>query len=350
MTQGKRPTIKDIAQESGYSKTAVSFAFNEPSRISAKARAQILEVANSLGYIPDPMARNFSLRKHMSVGFLLPQDVMYSLGNPYVGEVVEGIGMVCQKHGYTLTLIPPLEGSIVQAVRNAAVDGLIALGMKVGMDIVDILNARKVPYVTIDGTPSAEMPSVNIQDSEAAYQLMDAVLTAGHKDIAIVSLTAAAFSDDSDEDSVPRKRIRGFEKAFSERWMDINDPRHIQQFVSECTFTDGMDVGRKIASQPNLPTCVVTMSDIVAIGCISAFQERGLNVPDDISVVGFDNDVASRIIRPALTTIDQPALEKGAMAAEALFRMINGEHLGNVRMEIPFHLVKRESLAGPRKA
>ncbi|MFA7167942.1 MAG: LacI family DNA-binding transcriptional regulator [Sphaerochaetaceae bacterium] len=349
MTEGKRPTIKDIAQESGYSKTAVSFAFNEPSRISVKARNQILGVADRLGYIPDPMARNFSLHKHMSVGFLLPQDVVHSLGNPYIGDVLEGIGSVCQKHGYTLTLIPPLEGSMIQAVRNAAVDGLIALGMKVGMDIVDILNTRKMPYVTIDGTPSAGMPSVNIRDMDAAYQLMDAVLAAGHKDIAIVSLSASAFSDGgAKEDSVPSKRIQGFEKAFSERWMDINDSRHVHQFVSECTFPDGVDIGRKIMAEDPLPTAVVTMSDIVAIGCMSAFHEKGINVPKDMSVVGFDNDIAAKFVHPALTTIDQPALEKGAMAAEALFRMIGGEHLGNMRMEIPFRLVKRESLATPR--
>lgn len=350
MLEGKRPTIKDIAEKSGYSKTAVSFAFNDPSRISVKARQQILEVADRLGYIPDPMARNFSLHKHMSVGFLLPQDVAYSLGNPYISGVVEGIGIICQKHGYTLTLIPPLEGSIVQAVRTASVDGLVALGMKVGMDIVDILNTRKMPYVTIDGMPSASMPSVNIKDTDAAYQMMEMVMNAGHRDIAIVSLTTDAFSRDADtEDSVPRQRIRGYAKALRSVGLDINDTNHIRLFVSECTFQDGMDMGRKISELPNLPTCVVAMSDIVAIGCICAFKEKGIKVPEDISVVGFDNDIEARFISPGLTTIDQPALEKGAMAAEALFRMINGEELGNAHMEIPFQLVKRNSLTAPRK-
>ncbi len=139
-TKMKRPTIKDIARESGYSKTAVSFAFNDPSRISEKACTQILQTAERLGYIPDPMARNFSLRRHLSIGFLLPQEIRYSLQNPYAQQVLLGIGGVCEKYGYTLTLIPPpLNESVTEAVRNAAVDGLITMGMQVGMDIVSVM-------------------------------------------------------------------------------------------------------------------------------------------------------------------------------------------------------------------
>ena len=103
----KRTTIQDIADKTGYSKTAVSFAFNSPSRISKEAVEAILKAAEELDYIPDPMARNFSLGKHMSLGFLLPQRVEYTLMNPYMQEVIRGIAEVCQEHGYMLTLIPP---------------------------------------------------------------------------------------------------------------------------------------------------------------------------------------------------------------------------------------------------
>lgn len=342
----KRPTIKDIARESGYSKTAVSFAFNDPARISKKAAEVILATANRLGYIPDPMARNFSLRRHLSIGFLLPQIIHYSMRNPYTLQVIQGIGSVCQKYGYTLTLIPPLNESIIDAVRSAAVDGLITMGMQVGMDIVDVMKTRKLPFVTIDGTPSEGMPSVNIQDEQAAYMIMKLVLEQGHRHIAIISLSEDAFASDEFEASVPKRRKRGYERALKEFGLSLyGEESPIIQMVSECTLEDGKHTGHLISKLKQKPTAVVTMSDIVAIGCILYFREHDIVVPDEISVVGFDNIIEAQLISPALTTIDQPAGEKGYLAAEALFRMINGDSLGSTHMEIPFNIINRQSLA-----
>jgi len=340
-TPAKRPTIKDIARESGYSKTAVSFAFNDPSRISEKACRQILETAERLGYIPDPMARNFSLRRHLSIGFLLPQVVQFSLQNPYTLQVVLGIGNVCEKYGYTLTLIPPLHKSITEAVRSAAVDGLITMGMQVEMEIVSVMQTRLLPYVTIDGTPDAQMPSVNIDDEQASYEIMRLVLEAGHRNIVLVSLSEDAFASPTKAESVPNKRMRGYIRALSEAGLAL-DPSQV--LVSECTMEDGITIGKTILALENRPTCVVTMSDIVAIGCILACKQAGLSVPDDISIVGFDNIDESSCIIPQLTTVDQPAKEKGRLAAEALFKMINKETLESVHMEIPYRIIRRESL------
>ena len=124
----KRITIADIARESGYSKTAVSFAFNAPERISTNAREKILRTAGKLRYIPDPTARNFSLGRHSSIGFLLPQSIDTCLLNPYIIDVMRGLGTVCQENGYMLTIIPPLNDSLYEAVKNATVDGLITTG------------------------------------------------------------------------------------------------------------------------------------------------------------------------------------------------------------------------------
>lgn len=337
----KRPTIKDIARESGYSKTAVSFAFNDPSRISEKACQQILSTAQRLGYIPDPMARNFSLRRHVSIGFLLPQIVQYSLQNPYTLQVIQGIGTVCEKYGYTLTLIPPLHKSITEAVRNAAVDGLITMGMQVEMEIVSVMQTRLLPYVTIDGTPDAQMPSVNIDDEKACYDLMHLVLEAGHRNLVLISLSEDAFASPTKSESVPNKRMRGYLRAAGEAGLVLESS---QVLVSECTLVDGMRIGRTILALEKRPTCVVAMSDIVAIGCILAFKEAGLCVPDDISVVGFDNIDESSCIMPQLTTVDQPAKEKGRLGAEALFTMINKEPLQSAHIQIPYRIISRESL------
>nr|WP_321304197.1 LacI family DNA-binding transcriptional regulator [uncultured Sphaerochaeta sp.] len=340
-TRIKRPTIKDIARESGYSKTAVSFAFNDPSRISEKACNQILETAERLGYIPDPMARNFSLRRHLSIGFLLPQEIRYSLQNPYAQQVLLGIGGVCEKYGYTLTLIPPLNESVTEAVRNAAVDGLITMGMQVDMDIVSVMKTRLIPYVTLDGTPDEDMPSVNIDDELASYELMKTVLESGHRNICIISLGQDIFAEKATKMSLPQRRMEGFRKALKEVGIPLED---VPVLVSEPTLADGKLRGKEILAFEKMPTCVVSMSDIVAIGCIVSWNEEGLFVPNDISIAGFDNiDEASCII-PHLTTVDQPAQEKGRLAAEALFNMINKETLQSVHIQIPYTLIKRDSV------
>ncbi|MGE4583217.1 MAG: LacI family DNA-binding transcriptional regulator [Sphaerochaeta sp.] len=337
----KRPTIKDIARESGYSKTAVSFAFNDPSRISDKACQQILETAERLGYIPDPMARNFSLRRHLSIGFLLPQVVQYSLQNPYTMQVILGIGSVCEKYGYTLNLIPPLHKSITEAVRAAAVDGLITMGLQVDMDIVSVMKTRLLPYVTIDGIPHEEMPSVNIDDEKASYSLMKMVLDAGHTKLVIIGLSDDAFATEQNSNSVPANRLAGYKRALGDAGIAC---QAYQQFVCECTLADGIRIGKQILELADRPSCIVTMSDIVAIGCIQAFKAAGLHVPDDISVVGFDNIDEASCISPALTTVDQPAKEKGRLAAEALFKILNKESLASAHMQIPYTVIKRESL------
>ena len=118
----KRVTIQDIARRTGYSKTAVSFAFNSPSRISKEAVEKILEAARELDYIPDPMARNFSLGHHMAIGYLVPQSAAVALKNPYLQDVMRSIAQVCENHGYMLTVIPPLHASVEEAVKNALVD------------------------------------------------------------------------------------------------------------------------------------------------------------------------------------------------------------------------------------
>ncbi|MFA7566255.1 MAG: LacI family DNA-binding transcriptional regulator, partial [Alkalispirochaeta sp.] len=137
-----RVTIKDIARISGYSKTSVSFAFNDPGRISEKARKRILAVADSLDYIPDPMARNLSLQRHSSIGLLLPEVIPQAFRNSHLSEIVRGIGAVCEKHGYSLTLIPPLRESVLEGVRSAAVDGLITIGLEPGMETVSLIKRR----------------------------------------------------------------------------------------------------------------------------------------------------------------------------------------------------------------
>lgn len=341
----KRPTIKDIARVSGFSKTSVSFAFNDPKRLSNDTVTKIMQTAKELGYFPDPLARNLSLQKHFSVGFLLPQNINHTMNNPYILKVVEGISQVCEANNYTLTIIPPLNKSVIEAVKNAAVDGLITMGMDIDKQIVEILELRNIPLVAIDGNPSQNIPSVNINDSDAAYDIMCEVLKRGHRHITIVSLSEDLFSDriSSNVQTVPMLRRKGYERALEEYGLSLKD-KNINIILSECTFDDGVHIYSKIFEQQPDVSCVVTMSDIVAIGLLYQLRHENIAVPEKVSVVGFDNLLESKFISPRLTTVDQPGLDKGIQGTQLLFDYLENDELNIKRIEIPYNLVIRESL------
>jgi DNA-binding LacI/PurR family transcriptional regulator len=341
----KRPTIKDIARVSGFSKTSVSFAFNDPKRLSKATVDKIMLIAKNLGYFPDPLARNMSLQKHFSIGFLLPQNINHTMNNPYILKVIEGISQVCEQKNYTLTIIPPLNQSVIEAVKNAAVDGLITMGMDIELQIVEILDHRNIPLVAIDGNPSQSIPSVNIDDEDASYDIMCEVLKRGHRNITIVSLSEDLFSDkvSSKVQTVPMLRRKGYERALEEYGLTLKD-ECINIILSECTFEDGVALYSEIFKQQPDVTCVVAMSDIVAIGLLYQLRHENIAVPEKISVVGFDNLLEAKLISPRLTTVDQPGLDKGVQGAKLLFDYMEGHEIESKRIEIPYNLIVRESL------
>jgi DNA-binding LacI/PurR family transcriptional regulator len=341
----KRPTIKDIARISGFSKTSVSFAFNDPKRLSKETVEKIMATAKELGYFPDPLARNLSLQKHFSIGFLLPQNINHTMNNPYILKVIEGISQVCEQKNYTLTIIPPLNQSVIEAVKNAAVDGLITMGMDIESQIVEILDHRNIPLVAIDGNPSQNIPSVNIDDEDASYDIMCEVLKRGHRNITIVSLSEDLFSDkvSCKVQTVPMLRRKGYERALEEYGLTLKD-ECINIILSECTFEDGAALYSEIFKQQPDVTCVVAMSDIVAIGLLYQLRHENIEVPEKISVVGFDNLLEAKLISPRLTTVDQPGLDKGVQGARLLFDYMEGNEKDSKRIEIPYNLIIRESL------
>lgn len=329
MKKEKRITIMDIAKKSGYSKTAVSFAFNAPERIGAEAREKILQVARELEFIPNPVARSLSLGRHQSVGFLLPQDISDTLLNPYIIDVIRGVGRICQDNGYMLTIIPPLHNSVYEAVRNATVDGIIAMGFFIQDEVADVLRQRKLPVVSIDGATNLDIPSVGIDDRQAGYLQMSAVVSRGHRSVAVISLPYDAYHDDGTMSmrTPVGKRREGYLAAVSEYGLDWD--RDIMEFQCGVSYNEGLFIGERILGLSRRPSAVITMSDIVASGIASRFKEDGIVVGRDISIVGFDGLDGSYHQDPPLATISQPGEIKGQLAADLLFKILNGDEIGS---------------------
>jgi DNA-binding LacI/PurR family transcriptional regulator len=199
----------------------------------------------------------------------------------------------------------------------------------------------------VDSDPVEGVPAVNVDDESGAFEVMDYVLQAGHRDIAILGIRSGKEGRYQEYSGTLRRRMKGYMKALATYNLEI-DQRRIQLIECSSTTNGGQEGFRQIWKKKNSPTAVVAMSDVIAIGVIYAAKQKGLKVPEDLSVVGFDDISISKLINPELTTVAQPTQAKGKLAAELLVKFIRGEcgpshHILNTK------LVIRASVSSPSK-
>jgi DNA-binding LacI/PurR family transcriptional regulator len=320
-----RVTIRDIAERAGVSKTAVSFAFNDPTRLAKKTRDRIMAIAGELGYSPDPIARTLTTKRVGSIGFLLPQGISVAFKNPFLSQIIQGLGFACQREGFSLTIVPPLRGCIFQAIRSAAVDGFVTLGLETEMKALSLLQQRHIPFVTIDGNPSEGIASINTNDRCGAYQAMAHLLALGHRRIGILCLDGANKIDHAGFSLVRDKRLEGYDQALQEVGLSLQDPG-VRVLHCECSLEGGRRGARALLCDPTAPTAVAAMSDIIALGVHLYCGQRGLRIPDQLSLAGYDDIPESALVTPGLTTVGQQGVEKGKKAGEMLCSIIHKKH------------------------
>jgi DNA-binding LacI/PurR family transcriptional regulator len=337
-----RITIKDIAERAGVSKTTVSFAFNDPRKISKATCERVMAIADDLGYVPDPVARTLTTKRIGAIGLLLPQPMHEALKNPYLTELLQGIGAACLEHETSLLIVPPIKGRLLEAASRAAVDALMAIGVGPDHSIVDLIRKRHIPLITIDGKPSAGMANVGIDDEAAAYALMRYVTGLGHRDIAIVELETESYNEPAERSSLVRDRRRaGFDRALTEAGIrpGLSSPR---VYSAVCSIEGGRNAAAHILADGRA-SAIVAMADIVALGIMEQCAARGLSIPGDISIVAFDDIEMAALMPPGLTTVRQPGFKKGYEAGRVLLGMLNGAEPEQISMEA--ELVVRGSAA-----
>ena len=340
-----RVTMKDIAERAGVSKTAVSFAFNDPSRLSKATVEKILRVAEELGYAPHPVARSLSMRRTGAIGVLVPQDVATMLENPFFIQFLRGIGQVSLEEGVFVLLAAPVQGSLQDAVDRATVDGFVVIGLGAEDPVVDLLRRRDIPFVLVDSEPLDGIPGVNVDDRGGARAIMHYILDLGHRHVAILGF-------ESGENGVWRRwrgtmrwRMEGYAEALEMAGLSPESP-DVHILECENSLQGGAEAFRRLWGMNPRPTAVVAMSDIIALGILRAAREGGVRVPEQLSVAGYDDVPEAELAAPPLTTVHQPAVEKGERAAELLVRLLAGEAV-NEHLILPTRLVIRASVAAP---
>ncbi len=337
-----RVTISDIARQAGVSKTAVSFAFNMPGRLSKETTARVLDIARQMGYAPNPIARSLNTRRTNAIGLIVPQDIAVVMANPFFAELIRGIGDVCKDAGYSLMLIPPLRGSLLDATFAALVDGCIVSGLDAEDPVVQSLAQRRVPFVMIDTDAPPHIASVNVDDCSGAEAAMRHVLQKGHRNIAILGLRSPTGRM-SDYTGTLRRRFDGFDAALQAHGLALNAPG-IHIIECDATAEGGRTGLESVMSAELRPTAVLCLSDAIAWGVLEAARERGLRLPDDLAVIGFDDLPPSKLMHPALTTVHQPTREKGRRAAEVFLDVLRSDgDAAPKRVVLPVELRVRES-------
>ena len=320
-----RPRIADVAREAGVSKTAVSFAFNSPERLSAETAVRIREVAGVLGYRPNPVARMLTQRQTMTLGVLTPQALAVIFSNPFFALFSEGVAHAAEDLGYELHFISPLHGSLALAVGRSTVDGVVAIGLSADHPEVEQIRGAGLPMVLVDSDDLPEHSSVVVDDEAGARTAAEHVLGLGHRDVAVLAVEGPEQSREDAETPAPRetnhadgvtaRRLRGYRTAFEAAGAALPAERVI---AGRASIEGGASAFHRAWALGLRPTAVLAMSDAMAIGAMTAARELGLRIPDDLSVVGFDDIDLAAHVDPPLTTVHQPIRQKGADAVRLL--------------------------------
>ncbi len=338
-----RPTARAVAEATGVSRTSVSFAFNDPSKISAETRRKILEEADRIGYAPHPIARMLTNGVTNTLGLLLPQPIPEILENPYYNLFLRGVGQVCHREGLTLLLTPPLRGSMLTAIPYAAVDGFVVTGLDVDRGEVAALQRRRVPFVLVDSDAPEGVPSVDVNDHGGMVSVLEHVLQLGHRRVAILSFESGRDRPDAGYRGALARRIAGIIDALAEYNLALDSPG-ITLLEVPCTRAAGYHAAQQLLTQPDRPTAIVALSDILALGALDAARDANVNVPTQLSITGFDDQPEASYARPQLTTVRQSIEAKGRVAADFLVAAINGD-VQHPHQLLHTALIVRESTA-----
>ena len=314
-------TLKDIAAEAGVSITTVSnVVHNRKSRVSPELVKKIEKIIQREHYAPSMSARSLANDQSNIIGVithLSPENTGSTVADPFMSSFVDSI-----------------EKSLSRSWR---LSGLILTGMFQD-EFFSTIRALGVPYVLIDSyVDDPEACRIGLEDEKGGYIATRHLLEKGHRTIAFTSPAIR-------EGGVIEKRFQGYRRALEDYNIPF-DPSLV--FTQEITVEQGKALGRKLAARKEI-TGIFASADILAAGIMAGLSERGVNVPADKSVIGFDDNYLSQLTIPGLTTIHQDADRKGILATDFILKQLRNEPISEKNIILPVHLVERGSVLPPR--
>ncbi len=330
-------TIKDVARAANVSVATVSRAINGHDNVAEAVRLRVLSVASELRYSPHAAARSLSSRRTNTIGVVLPD-----LYGEFFSELMRGVDQVARERGYHLLVSsyhghPEEQGAALRAMRGR-VDGLLVMSPYV--DDAGCLTehlSSSLPAVLVNTQlHNGEAASLSVDNYGGAMTMMQHLIGAGHRSIAFIA------GPDNNFDA--RERLRGYHDALAQQLPDATP----WVLVGDFDEASGHEAGKQLLQSAQKPDAVFAANDMMALGCLFAFNQSGLDVPGDIAIAGFDGIPLSRYVHPSLTTMQVNIAHLGGEAMNALFDAIAGK-TGHPSQSLKPELIVRESSGARRK-
>jgi DNA-binding LacI/PurR family transcriptional regulator len=348
----KAVKLSDVARDAGVSQGTASNVFSRPEVVRPEVRSRVEASARKLGYAgPDPKGRLLRGGKVNAIGVVVSEKLTDFFSDPYNRAFMAGITEVCDERGAGVSLISATdERQMTWSIESAVVDGFVLQCVENGSRLIDLARRRKLPFVAIDLDAGPDMSTLDIDHRSGARLAAEHLLKLGHRNLGILAMEFVwdgRFGRvdrrrwSSAEDSVSLARLLGYQDAFAAAGISLEE---VAIFEAPNEPGPAKEMAAALLDAAPEATAVLAMSDILALAAIDVAKTRGLNVPRDLSVVGFDDVPEAAASHPALTTVHQPIVEKGRRAAELIFAH------GEPRKELlPVSLAVRSSTAPPRR-
>lgn len=331
-------TLKDIAAEAGVSITTVSnVVHNRKSRVSPERVKKIWEIIERERYVPSMSARSLAKDHSSIIGVithLTPQNTGSTMGDPFLSAFVESIEKRTREEGYYVMVRAVEDAAGLDALsRSWRLAGLILTGMFQDDFFEATLNLG-TPFVLIDSyVDHPGVYSVGLEDEKGGYLAARHLLENGHRSIAFASPSIRPGG-------VIEKRLLGYQRALAEYGVPY-DPGLV--FTQEITVEEGKKLGHRLSERPDI-TGISASADVLAAGIMAGLNERGVSVPRDKSIVGFDDNYLSQLTIPGLTTVHQDADQKGILATDMIMKQLQHEPIPQKNVILPVRLVERGSV------
>ncbi len=332
------PTLNDVATEAGVSTATVSRCLNFPDRVSQRTRDKVMTAINLLGYSPNFGASAMAARRTKTIGAIIPtmENAIFARGLQAFQETLRG-------YGYTMLVASTayradIEEEQIRSLVARGADALLLIGHDRDAQIYTFLETQGVPaLVTWAFDPHAEQPSVGFDNHAAMREMAASVIALGHENLALI--TARCAGNDR-----ARARLVGLRAAMEAAGQD---PELLQVIQTTYGIENGAAAFAEVMSAKKPPTAVFCGNDVLAVGALRQAREMGLSVPEDVSIIGFDDIELAQVAYPPLTTVHVPHAEMGHRAALALIDTLqSGIPLQSIAL--PATPVFRKTLAGPK--
>jgi DNA-binding LacI/PurR family transcriptional regulator len=332
-------TIKDVAKRAGVSPSTVSRVISNHPRISGQTAERVKRVMEEIGYHPNMMAKSLVSRTTQTIAVILPRPAEELFLNLFFSEVIRGIVTQATRLGYDLLMATGTTEreelqTVTRLVKGRRVDGILLLYSRANDPVIAMLKEANFPFALIGRNEDhPDILTIDNDNVQAAYDATRHLLAQGHERIGFVSGPPNLI--------VSRDRLQGYRKAMSEAGRDVRNDWIVEgEFMQE----SGYRAMSFLMGLPERPTALVVVDDVVTFGILRGLGELGYTVPDDISLVSFNNIVFSELATPPISSVDIGIYQLGYTASQELIRSVKGDTDAYARRHIiPHRLVVRES-------